>query len=196
MSQVTASQVEKVRRYSVYARAACSLLLLVLAATAVFLAYTVLSGPGTSNAKFYVGNATISADQVSGAGIKAWMLTLLAIGVALSAVIIYLLRRMFDNMARGEIFSAQNVMHLRRLAIIILAIGVLQIVMPWINGILHATGVFEPAHVVLTSGVQFPGMLTPFGVGLLIYLASWIMQVGLGVSDEAAELRREAELVV
>jgi len=88
------------------------------------------------------------------------------------------------------------VRHVRHLAFIIIATGFLQLGMPLINGVLLMVGAFEPAHVFIHPGVRLPGILTPFGVGLLIYLASWIMQVGLGVTDEAAELRRDAELVV
>jgi hypothetical protein len=196
MSKVTTSQVEKVCRYSGYARTACSVLLVLLGLSVALVAFAVLTSPGSSQVKFLVGNYAITADKVVGAPLKAWLLLIITVCLVLVASMIYLLRRMFDNMSRGEIFVAQNVRHVRHLAFIILATGALQLGMPLMNGVLLMIGAFEPAHVFIQPGVRLPGILAPFGVGLLIYLASWIMQVGLGVTDEAAELRRDAELVV
>jgi hypothetical protein len=52
------------------------------------------------------------------------------------------------------------------------------------------------APLKLNVGALVQGAFGHFGIAGVIFLASWIMQVGLGVTNEAAELRRDAELVV
>ena len=196
MSQVTMSQVHKVQKLSKYARAACSLLLALLALSCAWVAIDVIGAPGSSATKFTVGRYVIRADQLSSGLLKTWLLVVIATGGAISAGILYLLRRVFDNMARGEIFSAGNVRHIRSIGAFILAVGVLQFTIPAINALMHAMGAFDAAFATITPSIVSPGVLVPFGVAGLIFLVSWIMAVGLGVSEEATELRRDAELVV
>lgn len=49
---------------------------------------------------------------------------------------------------------------------------------------------------ILRVRVFLGGMFISFMMAGILWLASWIMHVGLGVRNEADELRREAELVV
>jgi hypothetical protein len=49
--------------------------------------------------------------------------------------------------------------------------------------------------MVAPSGLGFDA-IDPFAYGALMILLSWIMAVGLGVREDADELRRDAELVI
>ena len=196
MSQVTMSQVRKVQKMSRYARAACSILLVLLALSCLWVAISVIGSPGSSATRFYLGRYEIRADQLTSASLKAWMLIVIAIGGFICAAIFYLLRRVFHNMAGGEIFSAGNVRHIRSIGVFILVVGLLQFIFPAINALMLAMGVFDATAFTVTPSTLSPGILVPFGVAGLIFLVSWIMEVGLGVSEEATELRRDAELVV
>lgn len=196
MNEVTSAQVLRVRGYSLFARRLCSVLLVLLAISVAFVIYAVLDSPGSGNVKFLVGNYTVAANHVDSLALKAWLLLVMLIGFALAAAILWLLRSLFANLSQGEIFSSSNALQIRRLAWVILIIGVLQIIMPICNGALAANGVFDPGNVSVESGIKLPGLFTPFAVAGLVFLVSWIMRVGLGVSNEADELRRDAELVV
>ena len=196
MNEVTHAQVLRVRSYSRFARGLCSVLLVLLAISVAFVIYAVLDSPGSSHVKFLVGNYTVSANHVDSPSLKAWLMLVLLTGLSIAAAIFWLLRSLFANLAQGEIFSASNALKICRLAEVILAIGVLQVVVPICNDALAANGVFDPGQVSVESGIRLPGLFMPFAVAGLVFLVSWIMRVGLGVSDEADELRRDAEGVV
>jgi hypothetical protein len=197
MHEVSSNQVREVQRLSVHARRLSSALLVLLGLSTLLMLFTVLDSPGSSKVKFLVGSFTITSDQVDSVPLKAWLLLIITSALGIAASITYLLRCVFDNMARGEIFSAGNVRHIRNIGFIIVCIGVLKLLVPVVNAMLAANGVIDPGQVVIDpKGIFVPGALLPFAVAGLIYLVSWIMQVGLGVSEEAAELRRDADLVV
>ena len=195
MSQVTANQVRKVQKYSAVARGTCSVMLAFLAASFLLVTRLIVTGPHSDANRFTIGNHVFSTSDIDSAGIKAGLLVMVGIGVALAGTIIYLLRRIFANMARGEIFNAGNVRQIRAIGAVILAIGILNIVAPVVTAALSARGILGPS-VGPEFALRFPDVLAPFAVAGIIYLASWIMLVGLGVSEEAAELRRDADLVV
>ena len=196
MNEVTSAQVQRVRGYSRFARRLCSVLLVLLAISVAVVIYAVLHSPGSANVKFLVGNYTVAANHVDSLALKAWLLLVMLIGLSIAAALLALLRSLFANLAQGEIFSGPNALLIRRLAQVILVIGVLQIIVPICNDVLSANGVFAPGRVSVDSGIRLPGLFTPFAVAGLVFLVSWIMRVGLGVSNEADDLRREAELVV
>jgi DUF2975 family protein len=196
MNEVSSSQVRRVQKYSVYARAICSALMVLLALSGGLVLFALFDNPESGRVSFVVGGLEIAADQVNSAAARIWLLTVISSGLACSGAIIWMLRRIFDNLSRGEIFSLANVIELRRISLMVLLIGMGQMLLPFGNATLSANGWFGSAQVAMSSGFRLPGLLTPFAVAGIVYLASWIMRVGLGVSDEAAELRRDAELVV
>jgi nitrate reductase gamma subunit len=167
-------------------------LLVLLFVSALLVVRLIVGGTGPGGGKFTIGRFVLSASNLDSVQLKAWLLFMVGVGVATSGGIIYLLRRVFDNMTRAEIFTADNVRHIRRISLIILGVGVWQFVMPVLDAMLFANSAFAPASVTFSV----PVALLPFLVAGFIYLVSWIMEVGLGVSTEAAELRRDAELVV
>lgn len=192
MSKITETQIRRVQKYSALARRLCSVLLVMLTVSSLLVLSMVVNGPGSAGVKIAIGRFVLSASSFDSVQLKAWLLFMIGTGVAISAGIIYLLRRLFDNMAHADIFSADNVRHIRRIGLMILAIGVLQLVMPVLDAMWFADSAFDDHGLT----ISFPAALVPFLASGFIYLISWIMEVGLGVTTEAADLRRDAELVV
>ena len=189
MSRVTAQQVNKVRKFSAFARGVCSLLLAMFAAALVFFVWVVIKAPGkpgSGTISFSIGDRTILATGIDSPQAKIWVTLAVAVGTAIAFRITYLLRRIFVALARGEIFNTGNVQFIRGIGLCILVTGFFGIVIPPVNAaVFGGSFTFDLLKV-----------LTPFAIAGIIYLASWIMQVGLGVSEEADELRRDADLVV
>ena len=173
-------EIDLVRKYSRYARGICTVLLALLVAGVCFLLLPKFPHAPTSGARFWITVSVLSAVLTGG--------------------FIYLLRRLFDNLAGGEIFSVRNVGHFRNIAYLFCAKGFFGILVLFtysmliINGAIEETvprlGRREPEDVVLF------GVFSAFIMAGILWLASWVMQVGLGVRNEADELKREAELVV
>jgi hypothetical protein len=173
-------EIDMVRKYARYARAVSTLFLILLAAAICFLLLRKLPGASSPGAKFWITAGLMSS--------------------ALYAGFLFVLRRLFDALATGEIFSSRNVGHVRNIAYIFGSMGMFKVLVLLAYGILTANGVVEesvpkpgfdePEDVVLAD--VFKHMLL---AGILL-LASWMMQVGLGVRLEADELKRDAELVV
>jgi hypothetical protein len=172
--------IKTLRKYSGYARGICTL---VLAFSVAGLGFVLLEAiPNTANT-----------------GSRFW-LSLFAASVLLSSSFTWLLRRLFDNLAGGEIFSSRNVALIRNIAFVFVGVGLLKLVGPLSYQLLVANGFLEPAGLnpgaVKLQLAFIPGALTSFAVAGILLLASWIMRVGLGVTREADELKRDAELVV
>jgi hypothetical protein len=172
--------IDSVGRYARYARAICTFCLAFTAAGICYYLLKKLPSAATPGARFWITAGMLNS--------------------TLSCVFIYLLRRLFDNLAGGEIFTGRNVGHFRNIAYLFCAKGFFQILvlftytMLTINGTIEETtprpGRQEPEDVVLF------GVFSSFIMAGTLWLASWIMKVGLGVRREADELKREAELVV
>ena len=173
-------EMEKVREYSRYARVVSTFCLVSLAAAICFLLLKKLPDASRPDARFWVIAGLIST--------------------ALYGGFLYVLRRLFDTLAGGEIFSSRNVGHVRSIAHIFGGMGVFKVLVLLAYGILVANGVIE-------DSVPKPGYKEPEDVVLvdvfrhflmagILMLASWIMKVGLGVRREADDLKRDAELVV
>ena len=189
MSQVTSQQISKVRKFSAIARGVCSVLLAMFAAALVFFVLVVIRAPdnlGSGSTFISIGERTIRASSIGSPQAKIWAMLALAAGITIACLVTYLLRRIFVSLARGEIFNTGNVQHLRGIGLCILGAGFLGVIIPPVNA-----AVFGGSFTL-----DLFKILTPFAVAGIIYLASWIMQVGLGVSEEADELRRDADLVV
>lgn len=194
MNEVSSSQVRRVQKYSACARIACSVLMVLLMISVGFVLFALFREGSTGRLSFVVGGMKVAADRAGSAVAKAWLLTIISAGLVCSGALIWMLRRMFDNFAQGQIFHAANVRQIRRIAFVVLLIGVAKILLLVGTLVLASQGLFESANVAIVSSFNLP--LTSFWVAGILYLASWIMQVGLGVSDEAAELQRDAELVI
>ena len=195
MNEVSSTQVHKIRKYSGYARAICSVLAALYALGIGSLLF-VISREATAD---FVG-LKVAADRIGGSVAMTWMLANVVVGSIFWTVIIWLLRRVFDNFARGQIFHAANVREIRRIAFVVMllatkkALGFFGTVWLGAQGFFASAQAADIARSILPSVLQ--SALAFFAIAGIIYLASWIMRVGLGINDEATELRRDAELVV
>ncbi len=109
--------------------------------------------------------------------------------------------RLVKRLAEGSIYTKQNVYHLRQIGWASMALAVMQLLLPLISLGLAELGVIDRTLVMFTApangvpafvGPPLSGVLT----AALILLASWIMDVGRQVSDDAEAMRREADLVI
>jgi hypothetical protein len=105
--------------------------------------------------------------------------------------------RLFNNLREGRIYTRENVRHIRML-------GILGIVLPivlWglltISLLISKAGLTPPGAVPNTGQLFFgPTSLSVFIWPSLLILASWIMENGRQVQDDAARMRRDAELTI
>ena len=188
MNKVTVEQIRKIQTFSAIARTCCTVLAVGCLALTAWLAFRLLSGTLGVTDRISIGSYVITGSEMHGVGIKTWFLISIAAATAIVVGMIYLLREVFVNLARGEIFTAANVHRIYLIGVLILCMGVWQFLVPFVATIVLSDATHRIRH--------YSFWLTPFAVGALIILVSWIMNVGLGVSEEAAELKRDADLVV
>jgi len=117
-------------------------------------------------------------------GARGLTFLLLIIGSALFLRALYHLSRLFKNYARGEIFTRESVLQIRRIGSTVFALGASQI------GVLVATLVLVSTHqITWPEHRPIPLPFAAFIAGGLIMLVSWVMELG-------TELREENELTV
>jgi hypothetical protein len=143
----------------------------------------------------------INADLLTTAADKAWMFLLVTVMVGLSAGILLHLYRLFRQLETGSIYTKQNVHHLRQIGWLSMALALIQLFLPLLAYALAELNLISDLLVPVASpangapmfvGQSFSGVIT----AALILLASWIMDVGREISDDADAMRREADLVI
>jgi hypothetical protein len=194
---VTTNQVQRVMRASVWARrfTTCSMVLMV--AGLIWAVLAVVTAPllgGTAK----IGPYAFTAAEMQSWSVKSWVLLFIAPVAALGLTFVYLLRSIFSNLARGEIFCHPNVRHIRGLGLLIIAGGALKVLAPFLTAIYFmVVGYDKIAHHEVGQNAIFSfDVIEPFAYGGMLILLSWIMAVGLGVREDAEKLRHDAELVI
>ena len=190
---VTTSQVEKIMRGGVWGRNITScvigLALVGLIVTCVFIAMGGVAGQTVSIGRYHFPRAALEAWPAR-LYVAATMTTFGAMAIAS----LYLIRGVFSDLALGNIFCAANVRRIRNLGWLAIAIGVFSWLLPLTNAVYFMLAgqpdVTSSAEPPLFSGL---GQIVTGGLYILL---SWIMAVGLGVREDAEELRRDAELVI
>lgn len=181
----------KVQRFGRLARNCCLFLIALTGIGAILLMLGV--GKGLS---INMGPYSIQQDQLS---TPALLYALLSIGLVLAIIFagLFHLYSLFNNFAKGGIYTAANVRHIRHLGLLAMAWAVLDIVLPIGSIILLQAGLVNEAAVTKQTRLIFGTSNVPsFITASLLLLASWIMEVGRKTTDEAERMRREAELVV
>jgi hypothetical protein len=195
---VTTNQVQRVVRASVWARRITTFLMAVMVAGLIWATFFVFTASPTSGAKIKIAQYVFTATALQFWAVKLWVMLFNAVVGALGFAFFYLLRSIFTNLSRGEIFCAPNVRHIRGLGLLLIAGGVLQWLMPFANSfyfMLTGYDKISSREFVRNYTFDFDAFM-PFAYGALMILLSWIMAVGLGVREDADELRRDAELVI
>lgn len=197
MKAETRIRLTRLRKFSRVARWLCSGFLAFVVAISAWALFSVLTGPSENFFKFDLGRIAFTGDQIDTISLKAWLTLLLVVGIYISTRMLWLLHGLFGNLARGEIYTQDNVRRLRSLGWLMLSAACAQVVAPVVSMMLLAARVIEWSQATHSGFSYFsPGNLAAFVIAAIVILVSWIMDVGLDVSEEAETLRRDAEFVV
>lgn len=144
----------------------------------------------------------VNVDLLTTAGSKLWAFIVVTVVAGLFAWTLLHLYRLFRQLEAGSIYTKQNVYHLRQIGWLSMALALIHLALPLLSFLLAELDliaatlvppVAPPANgVSMFFGQSFAGVIT----AALIVLASWIMDVGREISDDADMMRREAELVI
>jgi hypothetical protein len=187
-------QVRRVRRFSRYARAFCTLTFVFLGLVYLLLVIGVLAGGRGLKVGF--GTYTMGTEQLTTIGMKAWAIVFVAVIFGLLFKGLYHLRALFGNFVAGDIYTKETVRHIRNLGWVALAMPLLGGVMVLISWALLKWGFVDEASVTRQTRGLTPASFGSLIAPALILLASWVMDVGRQTQEEAEQLRRDAELVV
>lgn len=189
---VSASQVQKIVRGSVWARNITSCL--IAFALLGLVAMCILIAIGTPGQKISVGPYVFPQAAMEPWSARAYVVLMLASVGAMAIASLFLIRSVFGDLARGNIFCEANVRRIHKLGWLAIAIGLYY----WLIPVTNAAYFMMTGHADITVRDE-PPFFTGLGQivsGGLYLLLSWIMAVGLGVRQDADELRRDAELVI
>lgn len=184
------SEIKKVRRFSLYARVACSALFGLGLVGVVFMLLVAALG------LFFPKVHSVTTALAMTPQLKMWMTLLTGVlaGVMLAAV--YQLYRLFGNLAAGAIYTPENVRRVRHLGLLSLLWAVLAIAIPFASTALFALGILDASIAESLLVIPWSESLSSAVSGGLLLLVSWIMDVGLHAKDHADALKRDADLVI
>lgn len=158
---------------------------------------------GTVGSRIDLGTFySVNVDLLSTASGKIWAFVVVTVVAGLSAWTLLCLHRLFKQLEGGSIYTKQNVYYLRQVGWLSMALALIQLFLPLLSFVLGELGVI--AETLVPSAAP-PGNGAPMFVGQsfggvitasLILLASWIMDVGREISEDADAMRREADLVI
>ncbi len=203
MKPETEAKILTVQRFGRYARAICGCLGVLLPIYMIYIWGVILAGPWirADGPMIGFGAYYVTGTQLISMPIKAWALIVFTTGVVVSACTLYQLYCLFDRLADGAIYTKQTVWHLRQLGWLAIVATVVHLILPPISLLLVDTGFIDRALVTfvdpdLGTRPWFSASLGGFATGLLILLASWILDVARQTAEDAEAMRREAELVI
>jgi hypothetical protein len=181
------SEIQKVRRFSHYARVVCSAIfgfglvgisfMLILAALGLFLPQV----------------HAVTTAQAMTPQLKLWMTLLSGVTVGVMLAGVYQLYRLFGNLATGAIYTTENVRRVRSLGLLSLLWAGLAIAIPSALFVLDFQDASIPQALLVFPWAE--ALNSAVSAGLLL-LVSWIMDVGLHAKDHADALQRDADLVI
>jgi len=180
-----------------YGRGFC-VLLGVLFALAALILVCVAFGLGAPGMGIDVGNYVLRGEALTSPAARVWALCVIAVLFAVLFAGLRFTFKLFDNLQRGDIFTDANVRLLRNLAWVAMLGAALQGMVPLISQLLVALDVLQIQQLPVRDKHSLGLHLAPgsFITAMLLWLASWIMDVGRRTRDEADALRRDADLVI
>lgn len=146
---------------------------------------------GRIGGRTYVLRALLTPQQFA-----VTMSLMIVVSGAISLAFFRQLYRLFTNLAAGEIYTPGNVGCLRNLGLLLLLGAVLGVVIP--TAVVVARGLLD-ASVPIDVDLIYPSLdqlFWSFATAGLVLLASWIMDIGLCVKNQADALQRDAELTI
>jgi len=170
----------RVRRLSRFGNGTC---IVMMAGTCLFLCIAIWGAFALPDATCDFGAGPLPCASLS-VGARALTFALLTVGAGLFVKALFHLMHLFNNYARGEIFTRDSVRQIRLMGSTLFVLGAFQI------AVLIAT-----LALVSTQQINWPEhrpIPLPFAAfvgGGLIMLISWVMEIG-------TDLREENELTV
>jgi hypothetical protein len=221
MTPETEAEIRNVKKFGRYARQFCMLIAVVVGLSLPLTALSILAGPRWSANSFrmHLGPYLVTSDRLTSPQLQAWSFICIASFSLVMLWGVFHLYRLFRHLEAGEIYTGENVRHIRQVGLVAIAMGVLRLVLPPLTFVLMEVGFIDRTLVAIVdaggSGGHAPlvggtfdlfvngggalligGAFDLFVMGALVMLASWIMDVGRETSDEAAAMRRDADLVI
>jgi DUF2975 family protein len=203
MTPETEAEIRKVKKFGRSARQFCVLIAVVVGLSVPLSLLAIMAGPRWNTARIRIGPYLVTGDHLT-PQLQAW--SSLVVIATFSIVLwgLFHLHRLFAHLEAGEIYTKENVRHIRQVGLLALAMTVLQLVLPLLTFALIEVGFLDGALVTVADTGGNGGGALLFGTGSLsgfvtaglVLLASWIMDVGRETSDEAATMRRDADLVI
>jgi Protein of unknown function (DUF2975) len=168
------AKLRKIRRASIAGRVVCDVFLALAALAGIVSVFDALTGIGGFNfaSRFFSTAGLGLAHRVMLAAITGATWGILFKGL-------FHLRRMFDDFARGEIFTRHAVRQLRWFGIACLLWPVMNFA--WMFSIAASS---QPWRTV-----AIPGNADGFGAGIVVIVIAWFMEM-------AVDLREENELTI
>ena len=196
MRPETEAKVRTVQKFGRVARFVCGSLGTLLAIFLVLMCGFIVSGPTRARNDLTLGAYTVTAEQLTSAPGKAWVVIVVTSAFVLIGWNLYHLYCLFDRLAAGSIYTRQTVWHLRQLGWVAIGFAVWQPILVAISFALAELGFLDRALLAPVDPELVPAMVGGFITAALILLAAWIMDVGREVSEDADAMRREADLVI
>jgi hypothetical protein len=204
MRPETEARIRKVQKFGRNGRQFCALAWTMLGIFVFVTSMTIVSGHKFADAsRIALGSFySVTTDQLTTVPAKIWSFVVVWVVLGVCAWILLHVHRLFKQLEAGSIYTKQNVHHLRQIGWASMALAAVQLILPPLSFLLAETGFIDRTLVTfVTSGSGEPALVgsssfAGFITASLILLASWIMDVGREVSDDAEAMRREADLVI
>jgi hypothetical protein len=195
------SKIRRIRAFGRNARAVCTFLFWLAAASGAALLIIVVRGAvsplhatgwGPDNGRI----PDFLTSPLTPLSAKVCTLVAMMAGIAVWLAALRQLQHLFGNLAAGAIYTLETVRRVRNVGLLWLLYAVLSLVIP---ATLVIANSLADASVHIDFDLVFPSFSEAFGTFIaagLVLLVSWIMDVGLYEKEHADALRHEAELVI
>jgi hypothetical protein len=202
MRPETEARIRTVQKFGKNARQFCALAATLFGITLVVSWAQIVAGPRMPDTNVRLGtNIIVNSDQLVTVSSKIWAFAVATAVLGILLWILFHLYRLFKQLEVGSIYTKQNVQHLRQVGWLSMASAVTPLVLSAVSLWLAQLGFIDGPPVAfdefadgttMLAGQTFAGVVS----ASLILLASWIMDVGREVTDDAEAMRREADLVI
>jgi hypothetical protein len=202
MKPETEARIRTVQKFGKNARQFCALAATIVAIGLIASWAQIISGPRMPDTTIRLGaNIIANTDQLLTVSSKIWAFVVATIVFGVLLGIVFRLYGLFRELESGSIYTRQNVAYLRQVGWLAMASAVIPTVLSLASLWLAQVGLIDASPLrfdasgdgtTILVGQSFAGIVN----ASLILLASWILDVGTVVSEDADAMRREAELVI
>lgn len=202
MRPETEARIRRVQKFGKNGRQFCALAAFFMGIFSLGAWAKIFFGPRFAGTTIELGTwFRVDTEQLVTASSKIWSFVVVTVVLSLLAWTLLHLYRLFKQLEAGSIYTKQNVYHLRQIGWLSMALAATQLLVAPVSFALARMNVLDDTLVAWVApgngapiliGQSFSGAIT----ASLILLASWIMEVGREISDDAEAMRHEADLVI